>query len=234
MKLEPKLSSGILGAFAIGALAVGVNATPVVTYTLSINDNGMGTYTVGDFAVYASDSSDNGGIAGFSVGLTGATTVTNMAPREHYLDANSNVGDAGFTSFNAADATNTTETVTGSQDLPGTDYSPVFGFGQVSGSLGLPPGNQGAVGKAIQSHYTFPLVLAVGTYSGAPNSLFFTPPISSNELANVYTTNGSDANTIAPTIAVVTQTLAAPEPATLALLTCGALALLANRRKMRA
>ena len=233
MKPPRKFLAGLLSAVAFGALAATVNATPIVAYTLSINDNGQGAYAVGDFAVYVGDSSDNGGIAGFTIGLTGVTTITNMAPREHYLDVSSNVGDAGFTTFNSADTANTAETLTGSQDVPGSDYVPIFGFGQASGSVVLPPGNQGAVGKAIQSDYGYPLLLAVGTYSGAPNSLFFTSPTSANDLANVYTTNGSDANTIAPTIDVVTQTLT-PEPATLVLLACGWIALLAKRRRGRA
>ena len=78
--------------------------TPTVTLILSINDNGLGVYTPGDYALYATDNKalGNGGIASFEVNLGGVTTqnINNVAPGGHYetgSGASKGTYEVGFT-----------------------------------------------------------------------------------------------------------------------------------------
>jgi hypothetical protein len=79
---------------AISVLVCGLGVTPLaasgqtVTYTLSINDNGTSTYTPGDFAVYASDSTADGnfGISAFIAELSGYDSIENATPFLTWLE----------------------------------------------------------------------------------------------------------------------------------------------------
>jgi hypothetical protein len=65
-----------------------VFAGPVVTYTLSVDGNGSGASTPGDFAIYASDSTadGNGGLVTYGVGVKGFKPLKNLGPEGFYDD----------------------------------------------------------------------------------------------------------------------------------------------------
>ena len=256
MKSKKEIFSIAVGILAIGAVHANLRATPVVTYTLSINDNGSGVYTAGDFAIYLSDTLDNGGIVAATVGVTGATSVKNMMPKGVYDDGTGtgNTLNEGFTTLRSSNFTTAPtstfdlqETVYGSQDLPQTPPTnvPIYGFGQTAGNLNndAPSGSTGGFEK-VQPVYGSPLLMATGTYNGVDGSLFFTPgpsgtpsnpdPIA-NEGANVYQSDTST-QAIPANLALVTNTLSSvpvPEPATMALFALGGLGILTLGRKRK-
>jgi len=183
----------------------------VVTYTLSLNDNGAGVPTLNNFAVYVSASSDNGGLFGFGVDLTGATfaTIANRAPG--VIIENPDTGERkemGFTTGRTQDALN--GKVSGLQNLAaGVDLVPVYGFGQEPGAL--PPPGYGIYSDTVatfgigRTPYAADLLVARGTFTAGCPTFEAT---SVDNKASVFVTRSGIANTVA-TLAYSTRSLIA-------------------------
>jgi len=126
-------------------------SSPTVTYILSINDSGNGSYAANQFAIYAVDnsSSTNLGIANFSVNFTGydAASITTgtgsaavtyntpqlMAPQATLLTHARKSYSLGFSSNQNLDPNNGYSAV---QPQGGNATQVlVFGFGQTAGNL---------------------------------------------------------------------------------------------------
>lgn len=232
----PNMQKFLAGLLATGAVLTGAAiihatpvVTPVVTITLSINDNGAGANTPGDFAVYASDSPDNFGIQSYQVTLTGDTSVVNMGPQTTYHNSNPPSGwsksmTAGFTLLNSG----TGNPITGSEPVPTSPtgpqgFVPIFGFGQSAGDLGRSPPRPanyqdvGSLTNGTQEQYSARLLLATGTYSNSSVPLFDISQLSNNEVT-VYrdkSNNGGDGE-------FATVRLTVPEPASLLTFIVGA------------
>src|SRR5688500_4302470 len=121
-----KLWLGIVGL----AAASTANAA-LVTYTMSLDDNGAGVPTAGQWAVYASVSSDVAGLYGFGVDLLPFQgTLLNRA--NGVVMENSNDGaqlNLGFTTGRTQDAA--AGKFSGLGDLgAGAAMRPVYGIGQ--------------------------------------------------------------------------------------------------------
>jgi len=181
--------------------------TPTVTYTLSINDDGTGHYCAGSFALYATDSSNNGGLASYQVCVSGYQSITNYAPQGIYDDGTGGGGmdQIGFTLLRTSD---NTSPATGSQDTVhaadgNIDVILVYGFGQTAGNLNtLKNANSTSTYDTAQVVYGAPLELLKGTFSSGTPS--FTSQAS--DTGNVFVTNSGYA-TEAPILAFNTVTL---------------------------
>jgi hypothetical protein len=231
------------------AAIVGLDLMPsaangqTVTYILSINDDGTSTYTPGDFAVYASDSTADGnhGIIAFSAELAGYDTIVNATPYitfEVYSTQtlpfpSGSLGGGGFcilrTPTNGA-------SLSGSEDFnqqayPASDRNP--GFGQIAGNLGppiIPFGGAVEVSASPVTAYSAPLLLGTGTFSDELPS--WTP--SANNFAELWVAPIDPTNTfeVGSGLFLDTQTLASvPEPHALAILLFGGMVLFARRRR---
>src|SRR6266480_4830428 len=168
-----KLWLGILGL----AAASTANAA-VVTYTLSYNDDGSGGgagSAPGVFAVYATDTSDNGGIFGMGVDLTGPIDfLGNMLQGVSWKKTTipTNTKYAGMLAGFATDPV--AFKVSGLQDLSdGTDMIPVSGLGQVGGDLStLKPDAQHTAFTDLNGNgtaYNANLLVVVGTVQAGQN-----------------------------------------------------------------
>jgi len=174
-----------------------------VTYTLSINDDGTDHYCAGCYAVYASDSNYNGGLASFEVNVDGYATINNVAPEA--TDFSGTYSPVGFNEYRA-----TTPSPEGSQDtidaLNGqTSVLMVYGIGQTAGNLASVLASGGgaiAIIASTQPVYGAPVELITGTFSSGMPSLTNT----AKDIGNVFVTN-SGANTEAATLAFNTVTL---------------------------
>jgi hypothetical protein len=142
-----------------------------VTYTLSINDNGASTYTPGDFAVYASDSTADGnqGICAFSTELDGYDAIVNAAPYIIYsVSPDGALGGVGFCTLRSPA---NSASLTGSEDHSGTypeSGRGVTGFGQQAGIINVPflPFEVAfEVSSSQVTTYSNPLLLGTGTFS---------------------------------------------------------------------
>src|SRR5438128_7656306 len=125
---------GIIGL----AAATTANAA-VVTYTLSLDDNGSGVATANNWAVYIQTSAgDNAGLFGFGVDLNGTfTSVLNRA-NGLVMEDSTNPGvdpkSLGFTTGRTQDAAN--GKFSGLQDLSaGSNLIPIYGIGQIADRL---------------------------------------------------------------------------------------------------
>jgi hypothetical protein len=153
----------IISAFALIVSATSASAT--VTYTLRLGDDGTGTPTSGSFAIYAQDTTDNGGIFGAAVDLYNAnfTSIQNRLPagQVQHPTTPTLTRSWGFRAGRTADVAG--GKVSGLQDLADPNMVPLYGFGQSGGTF--PPGyivlnSQGSVPYAAR-----PLV-GTGTWSG--------------------------------------------------------------------
>jgi len=187
-----------------GAMDDSQASSPTVTYTLSINDDGTGNYCAGHYAVYATDTTDNGGLASFEVNVGGAATINNVAP--YAKDTTLTYKDVGF------DVNWASTPPEGSQDttdaLKGeTTVLLVYGIGQTAGNLGSVLTNAGGATSAkktvsTQAVYGAPVELVTGTFTSGTPSLTNT----ANDTGNVFIANGAG-TTQAPTIAFHTVSL---------------------------
>lgn len=197
-----------------------MNNFATVTYIMSINDDGTGHYEANHFAVYASDNTNNGGIASFDVHLGGAATITNYSPMGDYDDGTGTDAsdELGFADSLLRTANNNTP-VTASQDTvsyaTGGPVILVYGFGQTAGNLAsdAKAGSTGAAGSTTQAVYGAPLEVIRGTFTGSAPT--FTSTVV--DTGNVFVTH-SGYGTEAPTLAFSTVTIP-PGPAHAALLT---------------
>jgi hypothetical protein len=249
-KLSPSITVSVKSASAtpnVGTSSPNA-ATPTVTYILSINDNGSGTATPGSFAVYAMDSAgDNGGIASYEVNFTGATTIGSASktgsPYGYYDDGTNSQNDVeiGFSALRKSSTAGgiNTPNLTGAQDTVGANgvpYVAVYGAGQSSGNLAsLQPNNSTGLDSTMAHStqtYNAEMLLATGTYTPgtAPAFVLNTDGTQNSQGANVWV-NSSGTSLEAPTIDLVTQTLPAPEPSSLALMGLGLTGLMMRRRR---
>jgi hypothetical protein len=128
----------------LAVLAGSAAAAPVVTYTLSYNDDGTGSDAPGYFAIYAQASADSGGIFAYGVDLMGPPLdfLSNAGVGGRFRRTLSGQKFAGFLIGFSADQVN--GRISGLQDLSKlSDLIPIYGFGQVNGDLATrrPPGN---------------------------------------------------------------------------------------------
>jgi hypothetical protein len=212
-------------ALAVCCFAGAVRATPIVTYTLAIDSNGPGT-----FSVFADDSvGDNAGLASYAVSLFNISTVTNMAPKVIYDDGVGGDTNAGFTLFRSTNGSAldpTKDPVTGSQDTVGAAGPAIiiYGFGQSADNFAAHDPNKpnGSELGLVQNSWAAHLLLITGTYAvGGPAPQFGPGP----STAQVFVSNTS---TDSVSATVVTQV---PEPSLGILLLAGALGVGASRRR---
>jgi len=178
-------------------------ATPIVTYTLSLNDDGSGCFNCAPnvFAVYADVSTDNGGLFGWSVDLSGPIDqLYTTGPAASYTKSGSPTKYAGFTTGVTEDVS--AGKIGGVQDLgAGANLIPIYGFGQVGGDLSATPPkpigyayhdiNKNLSGPAYRSH----LLLGVGSWA-SPGAPSFEPGSADNK-ASVYVDGSGTASTTA-------------------------------------
>lgn len=196
------------------------NAAPIVTLTLSINDDGSGGYAPGQFAVYASDSLDNGGIGGIGFSLAGnVTSYTEVAPFGIYPQ-----NDGPFTVMGIVDGMPPTldDLLMAQEGVPFPDGHslgvplidipvPVYGFGQSPGSLPPDPVN------GTQLSYGAPLLMIQGTFDG---TVSLVPGDYTNQSTFVFDDTTS-VNTETPAVIFTTQTLPEPTGGMILLLVAG-------------
>jgi len=193
-------------ASAVLAMA-SVGSAATITYTLDLS-------TPGTFQLKAATSNgDNGGLALFSVPLTGnVLTVDNRAPN---VINSANFAPAGFGQIRSGDITSATAnpTIAGAQDVVnGPAANRVYGIGQETSSYvlkGITPAFTPDATSDVA--WTNPIVLAVGTYTGTLG--FNTQSV--DLVGNAWSAVGSGT---APAATVVTQVISVPEPATVTLL----------------
>ena len=210
-------------ALAVCCLAASVRATPIVTYTLTIDSNGPGT-----FSVFADDSvGDNAGLASYAVSLFNVSTISNVSPNTTYFNSSFSAHDsAGFPVFRSQDGSGVdpaVDPVTGSQDTVGATGPTViiYGFGQTADNFAAH--NPFAGGSTIPNQsWAAHLLLITGTYNTSGPAPQFGPGPST---AQVFVNNTSTDNV--PAI-VTTQV---PEPSTGFLLLLGAVGIGARRRR---
>jgi hypothetical protein len=205
-----------------------------VTFTLSINDNGFGIYTPGDFAVYATDSTADGnrGIQSYSAPVAGAVTINNATP---YLVYSTRLlipplFPGGELTLGFTDARSQTSATVGTGDI-------VNGFGQSSGDLStvffvlpLVETITGIGAESTSTAYSAPLLLETGTFSSTiPNWG------SGTGFADVFNpTSNSSTTLLTPGsgLSENTQTLAnVPEPISTSVLFLMSIVTLSRRRK---
>jgi hypothetical protein len=224
-------SSMKTGAIALAA-AAGIggihtaqsNAAASVTYILSKDDNGTGTLTTGEYAIYAVDTSSasNQGISIFGVSVTGMTSVNNLSPEiKGATNAGSTDGgeDVGLTASRST--TNIANPVSGQAD-PGlgageSAYVIVYGLGQnaahspMTSNLTSPYGtanggdSNGTIrpssagggvyaGPSSSGGFQFGLLMATGSFTGAASTIAFNAT-TTNDVANVWTDLSGDQST---------------------------------------
>jgi len=233
MLVEPlearRLLNGALDTPVTNAGAISpATASPTVTYTLSINDDGTGHYAAGEYAIYAADnsSSTNLGIADFSVNVTGYDTLNQYAPYGTYDDGLRNGGsyELGFTTLRTLNAS---EGVSAFQDIfsfkSGGRVILVSGFGQTAGNLtalaysdiphttGLINGVQEVYGN-YAGNYAGMVEVANGTYTGTPPAFTASTTYDTAQVLSDLNGDVVSANTAETTVTL-------PQPPHTALLT---------------
>jgi hypothetical protein len=152
----------VLSAIVIIMLPVGGTSAATVTYTLDLR-------TPGFFAITAQTSlGDNGGLYGFHVAFTGEITgLDNRSPYANVFAINNSVG---FSNVRSKDVFG----VASGGEISGLQFgntATLYGLGQTSGSfasLGMSPIYPNSLDDTADLAWSAPLVLATGTYSGAP------------------------------------------------------------------
>ena len=224
MDEEMRMRKGcaIAAFFALLTFGVCTSRGAVITYTLSVNDNGAGAFAQNDFAVYADDSTESGnhGIASFYFSLSGYSTIVNMGPETTFDNGLGQTSPGGFALLRSAI---NVSPVTASQELPGSGTD-IYGYGQTAGNFAAKNPYAGGTLDAptVGDNWSGHLLLATGTYSGAA------PGFSTPNTATYYT-NTSGSSSSATTINLITVDL--PEPGMMGLLMIGAIGMLMRRRR---
>jgi hypothetical protein len=176
-----------LAAAIVSLLMCGSAPAAMVTFTLSLFDNGT-TFTPGvqNFAIYADVSADNGGLYAFGIdlapGTTYGTVFLNRAPGIVVEDTD-DTGERATLGF--TQGVNTDRTLgkfSGLQDLGiGGKAIPVYGFGQEDGSLpaqvpGIYENTVGTFGGGTVP-YKVHLLLARGNWVGSVTPSFETTSV---------------------------------------------------------
>ena len=182
-----------------------------VTYTLSIDDAGPGT-----FSLFAEASAgDNAGLATFGVPLTGDLTSADNLTLFGLGQTATASGLAGFSSLRSSDGSTA---VRGAQDTITPSPFIYFGVGQTAGTAATSPTNGPITFIPLDMTqilaYSAMYQLAAGTYDTNGSRPGFNTA-SPDLLANVFTGNGLAVEAAT----IVTQII--PEPASLALLLFG-------------
>jgi hypothetical protein len=212
------------------AIALGVAASASaanIHYVLNLTVPGTFTLTG------QTSPGDNGGIALFSVPLraNGGSQILTVDNRAPNVINSANFAPAGFSEIRSADvaAPVTATTISGSQNVVAAPpANRIYGFGQEVSSYALksitPAFTPDATSDAA---WLNPIVLAVGTYTGAPSTLAF--DLQSVDLVgNAWAGAGADT---APAATITTEIILIPEPATFVLLGLAAVAGLGLRRR---
>jgi hypothetical protein len=168
-----KLWLGIIGL----AAATTANAA-VVTFTLSLDDDGTGVHSVpGSFAVYATTSSDNGGLFAYGVDLQGQIDfIANMGVQARYNKVGQQAKFAGFSAGVSEDSA--AGKISGLPDLAkGINLIPVYGYGQEAGNMSAVPPKPDSTWSYTDTNpnsagpiYGAKMLLGIGGYSGAKPS----------------------------------------------------------------
>lgn len=165
-------------------------SSPAATVQFTL-DIGSGTFTL-----YARASAgDNGGIALYSVPLTGS--ILTLDHRSPYAVSSANFFPAGFRNLRSADG----ETfVVAGQPLTGPAENYLYGIGQTSNSmfgLGIPVA--GLPDASADVAWSAPFVIATGTFntSGTPPNFLLPNP---DMIAIVFATAGNSSDRINATI----------------------------------
>jgi hypothetical protein len=203
----------------VGLAAAATTADAAVLFTMSLDDNGLGAPTAGQWAVYASVSSDSQGLYGFGVDLLPFTgTLLNRA--NGVVMENSSDGaqlNLGFSAGRTSDAA--AGKFSGLGDLgAGAAMKPVYTFGKQADNLNnyIPPefDTQTAVFGAGRANYGVETwggpTPGAPLFDGVAKNMFLlgrgnytagTPAFdtaSVDTLASVYLTNTGTANGRAP------------------------------------
>jgi hypothetical protein len=233
----------LLAALVLSAGRNMASGAAIVTFILSINDNGAGVETPGEFAVYASDSNlgPNSGIASFQVDIAKYSTVTNLSPfvvyhvtEDEFMPFEDFDLDLGF----ALSRSTAGAALSGAQNLNpvsvgGTE--PVYGIGQQPGAIPVLvfPAFDDAqiVASSPSTSFSDPVLLGTGTFTGLP-PLWNNP---GSNVADLFTSDpgtGTEEVTPGNGLALVMLNLSTelPEPAALGILAAGGACLLSRRR----
>ena len=176
---------------------------------LEVQDNGNGTFDI--FGMIVSDGGDNsGGLSGFNISINGADTTTVMTPKFTVFIPPSTVQSYGFAN--------------GGAELTGDGF--IFAGqnsldeGSILRNLGIESGSKNALTGLVE--WDAKLHIASGTYSGA-NFTYANIDFAASA-ANVWAgATGAGAR-------AVDQVRAVPEPASIAMLGLGGLAMLRRRK----
>lgn len=204
---------------AMVLMAASAQASLVMTYTLSIDDDSTGVYAAGKWAVYADLTGvDYYGLAAYQLSVANATAITNFAPRVVFNDG---VDDypCGFSLLRSGSGVTP---ITGAQAKTDPLFIRASGLGQTAGDLLLLNPGGYAENSKVQTTYAAHLLLAKGSYLGAQVAWG-----ADSTTAAVWT---ATTGTVTEDVSVNKATQILPEPATLALLGMGVGAVLARRR----
>jgi hypothetical protein len=202
----------IFTAFA-AALVMGVVGSAhaaLVTYTATVDD------VAGTFEIVASASLDNDGLSGWAMNIFGITAATNVSPLAQV--AAPAFAPKGF-GFGRTAALAGDGNIGGAQDptvIAGNPGQALLGVGQVGGDLDT---LAGGLFPAPDGIYGAPVLLVTGTLEPGTASAFRIDGASASVFGAQTTTQ----------VAAEVEVIIVPEPASLALLGLGGLAMIRRR-----
>ena len=206
----------VLGIAVTIMVCIGLSA--MAAQAATVHFNLVHTGAGGTFDLFASTPiPDSSGIAGFNVDLVNILTATHESPKADdtalFVTRGFTLGRINLAGPGALFAGQNTTNIT----------SLIYGVGQTAGTFPTNPLNPNDVGVP----WTAPVLIASGTYG--PGTL---PGFGNEVLGSVFTSvyEGDPPPPEGLVASVTTTTEVTPEPATLALLFLGGLALLRHKR----